>query len=136
VPLPPSPLLVSAERLRLSAGAIEREHQLAAWPLPQRVLRDEALELADEVGVASEREVGLDPFLERAHAQLVQSRCLSRGERLVGELVQRRPSPHAEPLAQGLGGLAASPSANVRRPSSSSASNRRASIASGSTRSR
>ena len=69
------------------------------------MLGDEALELADEVGVASEREVGLDPFFERAQAQLLQACDLWLGERLVGELVQRRPSPQAERLAQDRGRL-------------------------------
>ena len=37
---------VDLERLGLPAGAVEREHQLAAQPLAQRMLRDEGLELA------------------------------------------------------------------------------------------
>ena len=58
--------LEGGERLRLAARPVEREHQLAAQPLAQRVLRDERLELGDELGVPTEREVGLDPPLERS----------------------------------------------------------------------
>ena len=39
---------VDLERLRLSAGAVEREHQLAAEPLTERMLCDERLELGHE----------------------------------------------------------------------------------------
>ena len=40
------------ERVRLAAGAVEREHQLRAQPLAQRVLGDERPQLADQVGGA------------------------------------------------------------------------------------
>jgi hypothetical protein len=69
------------------------------------VLVDEALQLADEVRVAAEREVCVDSFFERAYAQLLQSRDLRLGERLVRELVQWRPPPQAECLAQHRGCL-------------------------------
>ena len=67
------------------------------------MLGDEALQLADDVGVASEREVGLDPLLERVQAQLLQPRDLRLGERLECELVQRRPPPQGKRLAQDRG---------------------------------
>ena len=57
-------VLVGLERLGLPAGAIEREHQLRAQPLAQRILGDERLQLADELGVAAGLEVGVDALLE------------------------------------------------------------------------
>jgi hypothetical protein len=69
------------------------------------VLGDDASELADEVGMPAQREVGLDPLLEGAQPQLVEPCDLRRRERLVGELVQRRPPPHRERLAQDPGCL-------------------------------
>ena len=39
---------VDLQRFRLSSGAVEREHQLAAGPLAQRMLCDERLELGHE----------------------------------------------------------------------------------------
>ena len=63
---------VGLERLGLPARAVEREHQLAAEPLAQRVLGDERLELGDERGVPAEREVCVDPLLERREAQLLE----------------------------------------------------------------
>ena len=57
--------LVGVERLGLASRAVEREHQLAAQPLAQRVLGDQRLELADQLSVAAERELGVDAPLER-----------------------------------------------------------------------
>ena len=41
-------VLVDLERLRLTVRPIEREHQLRAEAFPERMLRDEGLELADQ----------------------------------------------------------------------------------------
>ena len=41
--------LVQLERLRLPPGPVEREHQLAPRPLPQRPLAHEGLELGDQL---------------------------------------------------------------------------------------
>jgi hypothetical protein len=47
------------------------------------VLGDQALELAHEVGVAPEGEVGLDSLFERPQVQLLQACDRRLGERLV-----------------------------------------------------
>src|SRR5439155_70847 len=47
---------VALERVGLAARAVQREHQLRAESLVQRVLGDETLQLADELGVAAEVE--------------------------------------------------------------------------------
>ena len=57
---------VDLKRLGLAAATVQAEHQLAAEPLAERVLLDESLQLADELAVAAEREVGLDALLQRA----------------------------------------------------------------------
>ena len=51
---------VRRQRVGLPARAVEREHQLAAQSLAQRVLGDECFELGNELGCATEREVGVD----------------------------------------------------------------------------
>ena len=84
---------VGLERLRLPARAVEREHQLPAQTLAVRMLGDQRLELADELRVAAEREIGLDPLLERRQPQILQPPGLDPRERLLGELGQRRPAP-------------------------------------------
>ena len=49
---------------RPGGRAVEREHQLAAQPLAQRMLANERLSSPTRLGVAAERELGLDPQLE------------------------------------------------------------------------
>ena len=88
--------LVDVERVCLPPAAVEREHQLPAEALAERVLADERLQLADDVGVRAELEVGLDAC-PRARPCRSSSRLRSRlRELLVGELRERRPAPEAE----------------------------------------
>src|SRR5262249_56843039 len=90
------------ERLGLPPGAVEREHQLPAEALTQRVPSHEPLELADELRVAAELEIGVDPLLEREYAQLLEARDLICRERFVREVRKRRAAPEAERLVQRL----------------------------------
>ena len=69
----PAPLVVDGERVGLTAGPVEREHELAAQPLAQRMRADERVELGDQLGVPPERELGLDPRLDRLQAQLLEA---------------------------------------------------------------
>ncbi len=50
--------------------------------------------------MSPERDVGVDAALERDEAPFLEPRALGPGPRLVGELVQRRPAPEGERLAQ------------------------------------
>ena len=77
---------VDLERVRLSSGTVEREHQLAAWPLVQRMLSDERLELGHEPGVPPERELRLRAVLERRQPQLLQPLHSGSRERLVRQV--------------------------------------------------
>ena len=65
-------VLVGLEGLGLALRAVEGEHQLRVQALALRVLADQRLELADQLGVAAQRQLGLDPLLERGEAQLVE----------------------------------------------------------------
>ena len=78
-------------------------HQHRAWALTQRMLANERLDLADDLGVPAAREIGLDPELERAHPQLLEPRDLRLRERLVREVPERRAAPERERLAKQLG---------------------------------
>ena len=98
-------LAVGLEGLGLAAAAVEGEHELAAEPLAQRLLGDQALELADQLGPGAQGQVGLDPLLHTDQAQLLQPGDLGLGERLVAEVGQRRPPPQGQRLGQGVGGL-------------------------------
>ena len=56
--------VVSFKRFRLPSRAVQRKHQLAVEPLPERVFGDERLELGHELDVAAERQLRFDPRLE------------------------------------------------------------------------
>jgi hypothetical protein len=66
---------------------------------------DQGLELADELRVLPEYELGLDARLERDQAQLVEPRRLDLCERLVRDVVERRPAPERERVARQSRGL-------------------------------
>ena len=89
------------ERRGLPIAPIEGEHQLPAEPLAARVLRDQRLELGNEIAMAAELQVGLDPILERRQPQLLQPRHLRLRERLVPHVLVGRPAPQPERLAKG-----------------------------------
>ena len=98
-----STLLVDMQRLGLAVRAVEREHELAAEPLAERVPGHERLELADELAAAAEGEIRLDPLLERRELKLVETGDLSLCERLVGEVGKGRAAPQGEGTPQLLG---------------------------------
>ena len=56
---------VGRERLGLPARAVQREHQQPAEALAVRMLRYQRLQLADQLRLAPERQVRLDPLLQR-----------------------------------------------------------------------
>ena len=91
---------VRRERLGLPAGAVQREHQLGGEPLSQRMVTNELLQLANKGGVPAEREVRLDPLLERREANLLQSLDRRVRERLVHQVGERRSAPKGECLAE------------------------------------
>ena len=131
----PSSVLVDVERLRLTAATVEGEHELPAQTLLQWVLSDKRLELPDEVDVPAERQVDVDPLDQRAQAKLLEPTDLTLGERLVGELGERRAAPHRERFVQQRDARSGSPAACAVRPSASRCLNRSTSSSSGPTRS-
>ena len=52
---------VRVERIGLPVGAVEGEHLLRAEPFPQRVLAHQQAQLTEDVLVAAEFEVAVDP---------------------------------------------------------------------------
>jgi hypothetical protein len=89
-------LAVGIERLRLAAAAIQRDHALGAELLAQRVLVDQRIELADDVGVTAGFEVRVDCLLGGAQPELLQPPNLGGGERLVGQVGERLAAPQCE----------------------------------------
>ena len=66
------------------------------------MLRDQPLELADELSAAAELEVGVDPLLERLQAQLLEPADLGLDEGLEGEVGERWAAPQGQRLPEQL----------------------------------
>ena len=96
----PARVVIRRERLRLAAAPVEREHQLAPEPLAQGLGTDEHLDLRDELGVRSQLEIGRDPLLEHAQAQVLEPVDLRLREGLELEVGERGSPPQAERLAE------------------------------------
>ena len=96
-----SRLSIGLQCLCLPARAIEGEDQLLSEAFAQRVLGDECLQLADNLGVPAELELGLDPLLERAEPQLLEAGDLALRKGLVGQVAESGPAPERERLAEG-----------------------------------
>jgi hypothetical protein len=64
------------------------------------MLLHDPLEVADQLRVATERELCLDHLLVSGQAQVLEARDLRLGERLVREVGQRRTAPQRESLLQ------------------------------------
>ena len=75
---------VGGERVGLPAAPVQRQHELAVQPLPQRVPGHQLLQLGDERVVPAERQVGVDAGLQRGQPQFLQAGGLRPGEGVVG----------------------------------------------------
>ena len=61
---------------------------------------DEPFQLRDGVRLAAELQVGVDPVLERAEAQLLEARALGRREGLVCDVGERGSAPQPQRLVE------------------------------------
>ena len=86
-------IAIRRECVRLPSRAVEGEHQLGTEALPERVLADQQLELAEELGTRAKSEISLDPLLEGFEPKLLEPSDLGLRPGLVGELGQRPASP-------------------------------------------
>ena len=91
---------VGLQRFRLPPRAIQRDHKLPVQAFAKRVLRDEPLELGDELAMATVRQLVVDRLLQRGQPQLLQATDLRRRERLVCDVGERRATPQRERLAR------------------------------------
>jgi len=91
---------VDLQRLGLAPAAIQRQHQLPAQALTQRLARDGGLELPDQLGMAPARQIRLDATLQRDHPALQDAVDLHTRLGHVVQLGQRRPAPHPESGAE------------------------------------
>ena len=89
-------LLERLERVRLSAAAIERQHQLPPQALPEWVVRERRAKRRRELPMLSERQRNLELLLERVDAQRLESARLVAEPRRTGQTLQRRSAPEGQ----------------------------------------
>ena len=69
------------------------------------MLVDQRLELADQLGVAAQRQLVFNSLLTGVQAQLIEPSGLADGKRLAGEIRQSGPAPHVQRPGQQARGL-------------------------------
>ena len=95
----PARILVGVQGLRLPTRPVQRRHQTSPQALAERVLGDQCLELPDQLVVAPECEVGVDPELDCCQPDLLEPGDGRLGEALVGEVRERRAPPQRQRVA-------------------------------------
>ena len=94
------PLLKRLERLRLTSRAVQREHQRGTQTLPERLLGDERLEFAHQLGVPAASEIGLNPLPGHFEAEFLESSDVALGKPIEGKIRQRCSAPERECVLQ------------------------------------
>ncbi len=101
----PVRLPVDLKRLHLATIPVEREHQMAAQPLAERVSLHQSRQLGNEQAI-SERELDLDPAFQGERAEFLEPPNLSLRELLAGEIGERVAAPEPERAAKQRGRFA------------------------------
>ena len=95
----PARCLVGLEGLRLAPGPVEGQDQLRPESLAKSVGVSELLELADQLAVAAQSKVGVEPFAEGDEVELFEPGAGFGRERSVRELGEWRAAPKLERAA-------------------------------------
>lgn len=123
---------VALQRFSPPPGQVQRPHPLRPEPLPQRVRPDQRPQLRHHLVGPAQRQIGVDPQLQRVQALLGQHRDdigqQAGGRSESGSPRHRSSASRSRPAAR-----SGNPSCNAARPRLTSAANRCRSIASGST---
>ena len=85
--------MIGGECVGLATSAVEREHELRAQALAEGMLRDECLELSDQVATCAERELRVDQVFKRGGAQVLEPANLVQCEGLEDQVGERGTAP-------------------------------------------
>ena len=95
-------VVVGAQCVRLAAAAVEREHQLRARVLAQRLAGDHGLELRHQLATAAERKLGVEALLDRRQPQLLEAPGRLGRKALARKILESGPPPERERSLQGV----------------------------------
>jgi hypothetical protein len=93
-------LAVGSECVRLATRAVQREHPLRMQLLAQRLVQHQRLQLSYDIAMAARIQVDVDRQLHGRQPQLLQPPDLGGGERLTGDIVERRATPQGQCLTR------------------------------------
>ena len=105
------------EGFRLPSGAIQRNHEEASEPLPERIPRNGLVKPADKLRVEAESQLGLEPILDRLDPIFLQHDDRALSERFVHEIGERRATPQRESGRQRRGAAFQRPAASLVKQS-------------------
>ncbi len=107
------PVLVHRQRLGPPPGPVQRQHEQAAEPFPQRVCPDQRDQVADQILVTAEVKFQADVLLGDQQPPFLQAGGLDLGERPV-DAAQRGAAPQrARPARSSLAASSRSPAASA-----------------------
>ncbi len=92
--------LVRVERLRLSARAVQREHELRSQSLTERVRPRQGLQIGNRLGVTPEREPRIGHVLQAREPELFQPGALQLEDILVWKVGEGCPAPQPQGLLE------------------------------------
>ena len=96
--------LIGGECLCLSPLPVEAEHELSPDALPERMLSDQDLGLADDARLLPDRQEGVDAVLTGHQPELIEARRLREQRAVIGDIRERGTTPEPERFFEHGGG--------------------------------
>src|SRR5829696_2627730 len=84
-------VLIGLQRLGLTAGTIQRGHELPAQALTEREFHHQPAQVADQVAVAAQRQLCFDPLLKGSQSALLELLHRSLDRRRLGDVARTGP---------------------------------------------
>ena len=104
------------QRVRLTARAVQGQHQLAPQALAERCGPNRPVEVGDQVGVATHRQQGVETVFAGGRPQFLQAARGRHHRRHITELHERITTPQSERLVEAANRGAGSTRAECRPP--------------------
>ena len=92
--------LGDAQRVGLSTGPVQGEHELSCESFDEGVFSDQGLQLTDHLPMAPQSQVSLDTELDGISSEFLQTGDLRAQRHGIGEIGIRGTSPESEGFAQ------------------------------------
>ena len=108
--------LVGLEGVALTPRPVQSEHQLTPQPFTERLLAQQCLDLAHQLGRLASGQIRVHPVLHQPQTQLLQATALGDARLDLAELPKRLTPPQAQRLSQRRGRRVVAADQLVRSP--------------------